>query len=169
MTQKAGEIAHSPRRAKLYAMIWFMTAVALLDAVTREDQPHAVHARAAALAGQLIEGLLAERRSICRIESEFTPADWGDGRVAMEIERSVYSLHQQWAAEAEQVLVRVRRLVAEGLTVKDAEEMEDAYASTLSRLKLTPDRTAQGVEQAIRGEFTPAEDLRNELRARIRS
>ena len=146
-----------------------MTAVSLLDAVTREGQPHAVHARAAALAGQLIEGLLAERRSICRIESEFTPADWGDGRTATEIDRSIYSLHQEWAAAAEQVLVRVRRLVAAGLTVSDAQEMEDAYASTLSRLKFTPEKTARGIDQAIRGEFTPAQDLRNELRARIRS
>ena len=146
-----------------------MTAVSLLDAVTREGQPQAVHARAAALAGQLIEGLLAERRSICRIESEFTPADWGDGRIAMEIERSIYSLHQEWAAAAEQVLVRVRRLVAAGLTVNGTREMEDAYAFTLSRLKFTPEKTARGIDQAIRGEFTPAEDLRNELRARIRS
>ena len=146
-----------------------MTAVSLLDAVTREGQPQAVHARAGALAGQLIEGLLAERRSICRIESEFTPTDWGDGRIAMEIEQSIYSLHQEWAAAAEQVLVRVRRLVAAGLTVNDAQVLEDAYASTLSRLKFTPEKTARGIDQAIRGEFTPAEDLRNELRARIRS
>ena len=146
-----------------------MTPVSLLDAVTREGQGQSVHARAAALAGRLIEGLLAERRSICRIESEFASPDWGDGRIAMEVERSIYSLHREWAAAAEQVLVRVRRLVAEGLTVNDAEQMEDAYASTLSRLKFTPEKTARGVEQAIRGEFTPAEDLRNELRARIRS
>jgi hypothetical protein len=87
----------------------------------------------------------------------------------MDIERSIYSLHQEWAAAAEQVLLRVRRLLAAGLTVNGTQEMEDAFASTLSRLKFTPEKTARGIDQAIRGEFTPAEDLRNELRARIRS
>ncbi len=146
-----------------------MTAVSLLDAVTRDDQPPAMHARAVELARQLVEASLVERQRICRLEAEFAPTDWGDGAAAMEIERSVYRLHGEWAAEAEQVLVRIRRLIASGLQVPDAAAMEDAYASALSRLKFTPEKIARGMDQASRGEFTPAEDLRNELRARIGS
>lgn len=146
-----------------------MTAVSLLDAVTREDQPPAVHARAAGLADQMVENLLAERRRILRLEAEFAPVDWDDGQTAMEIERSIYSLHEEWAAEAEQVLLRVRRLAAQGLHVKDAGAMEDAYASGLARLKFTAEKTARGIQQARRDEFTPAQELRNELRARLRT
>jgi predicted transcriptional regulator len=146
-----------------------MTAVSLLDAVTRDDQPLAVHARAVELAGQLVDVSLSERRRISQLEADFAPVDGGDDQAAMEIERSIYSLYQEWAAEAEQVLVRIRRLLASGFDVKDAEAMENAYASTLSRLKFTPERTARGIEQARRGQFVPAEDLRNELRSRIRS
>lgn len=146
-----------------------MTAVSLLDAVTRQDQPAAVHERAARLAGQMIDGLLAERRQICQLEADFAPADWNDVQAAMGVERSFHALHREWAAEAEQVLVRIRQLIKDGLNVKDAEALEDAYASSLGRLKFTPEKTARGMEQARRGEFTPAEELRNELRARIRS
>ena len=146
-----------------------MTAVSLLDAVTRDDQPPDVHARALELAGQLVAASLAERRRICLLEAEFLPTQWGDGQAAMEIERSIHSLHSEWASEAEQVLIRVRRLGSGGLQVPDAAAMEDAYALTLSRLKFTPEKTARGMVQAHRGEFTPAEVLRDELRARVRS
>lgn len=60
----------------------------------------------AALAKQLIEGLLADRQRIHQMETELSRADWGDGKAAMEIEEAVYSLHLEWAAQAEQVLVR---------------------------------------------------------------
>jgi hypothetical protein len=117
----------------------------------------------------MVENLLAERRRILRLEAEFAPVDWDDGQTAMEIERSIYSLHEEWAAEAEQVLLRVRRLAAQGLHVKDAGAMEDAYASGLARLKFTAEKTARGIQQARRDEFTPAQELRNELRARLRT
>lgn len=66
-------------------------------------------------------------------------------------------------------MLRVRRLIAEGLPVNIAEAMEAAYASTLARLKFSPEKTAIGMEQEGRGELTPAEELRNELRARVRA
>jgi len=146
-----------------------MIAVSLLDAVTRADQPQAVPARTVELAGQLIDASLAERRRIRQLEAEFAPAESSDAQAVMDIERSIHSLYSGWVAEGEQILLRVRRLISSGLEVRQAAEMEDAYASTLSRLKFTPEKTSRGMEQARRGEFTPAEDLRNELRARIRS
>lgn len=136
-----------------------MIAVSLLDAVTGDDQPPAIHARAVELAGQLIEAALAERRQICQLEAEYAPKDWGDGRAAIEIEKSIHSLYRVWAGEAEQVLIRIRRLISTGLQLPGAEGSEDAYASTVSRLKFTPEKTARGMEQACRGEFTPAGDL----------
>jgi predicted transcriptional regulator len=146
-----------------------MIAVSLLDAVTRADESQAIHARTAELAGQLIDASLAERRRIRQLEAEFAPAESSDAHAAMDIERSIHSLYTGWVTEAEQILLRVRRLISSGLEVRDAAEMEDAYASTLSRLKFTPEKTARGMAQAHRGEFTPAEDLRDELRTRIRS
>lgn len=128
-----------------------------------------MHQRAGTLATQLIDSLLADRKRTLQIEAELTTSDWGDGKAAMEIEQAIYSLHKEWAAQAEQLLQRVRRLIAGGLAVTNAEAMEAAYASTLARLKFTPDKTARGMEQAGRGEFTPAEEMRNELRARLRA
>ncbi|HSU69403.1 MAG TPA: hypothetical protein VLJ39_21130 [Tepidisphaeraceae bacterium] len=146
-----------------------MTTASLLDAVTRDDSSPAMRARLAGLAGRVVEGLLARRELILRIEQEFLPSEWADPAAGMELERSIYSLHRQWASEAEEVLQRVRRLVALGASVKDFEAIENAYASTIARLKLTPERTARGLTQAAQGEFTPAQDLRDELRARIRA
>lgn len=146
-----------------------MTALPLLDVVSRDGQPAEVHARAASLASRLVEDMVAEFGRIRRIEAEFGSPDWNDASIATEVERSIYSLYHQWAAEAEQVLVRVRRLTAAGLVIDRVPELEDTYASGHARLKLTPEKTARGLEQARGGEFTPAEELRNELRARIRA
>lgn len=146
-----------------------MTTASLLDAVTRDDASPAMRTRLAGLAGRVVEGLLARREQILRIEQEFLPSEWADPAAGIELERSIYSLHRQWIAEAEEVLQRVRHLVALGAGVKDVGAIEDAYASTVARLKLTPERTARGLTQAAQGESTPAEDLRNELRARIRA
>src|SRR5579864_1451469 len=132
-----------------------MTAVSLLDAMTRDTKASAVDVRTLELAGQLVEAALAERLRVCRFEAEFAPTDWGDGQAVMEFERSIHALYAEWAAEAEQVLVRVRGLVSAGMQVRDAVALEHAYASTLSRLKFTPEKTARGMEQAHRGEFTP--------------
>ena len=146
-----------------------MTAIPLLDALATANQSTKAMNRLATLASRMVEDLLEERGRIRRIEADFGTDDWSDLGGAIEIEGSIHSMYRQWASEAEQVLLRVRRLSEAGVVVDRTDVLEDAYASTLSRLQLTPEKTSRGIQQANTGAFTPAEELRTELRARIRT
>jgi hypothetical protein len=147
-----------------------MTAIPLFDALAREDRPAAPGGgRAAALAARLVEALLADWQRLRQFQEEFAPANWDDPAAAMEVETSIYRLFEAWAAEAEQVLVRLRRLAAAGHPVAGAEALEDACGQAAARLRFTPERMARAMEQVRRGEFTPAKELRDELRARLRA
>lgn len=145
-----------------------MTAIPLFDALAREDRPAAPGGgRAAALAARFVEALLADWQPIRQIQNEFGPADWDNPATATEVEKSIYRLFESWAADAEQVLLRLRWLAAAGRPVAGA--LEDAYGLAAARLRFTPERLATAMEQVRRGEFTPAKELKDELHARLRA
>ena len=148
-----------------------MTAVALFDVVAEEmtgsdaGQTRQVLAR---LAGRLIDAALADLRRIEDDERQFGSPTL-ESPAAVELLRSVYRLFELWAGEAEQVLTRVRRLVASGHPIPQAEALEDAYARVRARLNLTPEQIARAIEQVRRGQTVSGQELRDELRARIRA
>lgn len=141
-----------------------MTAVSLFDVLARDGPPAADR-----LAQKLVESALAEWDRLRQCEQEFTPAEWDAAGRTMEITRSIYALFEDWAAEAEQVLIRTRPRSASGHTVPGAEALEDAYGAARARLELTPERVARAMGQVGRGQFKPATELRDELRTRLRA
>lgn len=148
-----------------------MTAVALFDVVAGETaglppgQPKEVLAH---LAERLIDTALADLRRIEEDERQFGSPTL-ESPAALNLLRSVYRLFEQWAGDAEQVLIRVRGLISGGHVIPQAEALEDAYARVRARLKLTPEQTAKAMEQVRQGQMVSGEDLRNELRARVRA
>lgn len=151
-----------------------MTAVSLFDLLARAgsvaaDGGRVRDDRLAQFAHGLVEEALADWDRVRRYEEEFTSADWGPSGLGLEVTRSLYSMYEKWAADAEQVLARTRHLASEGRAVTNADSLEDAYGRVKARLKLTPDMVARAVEQVRQGQGIPAGELRDELRARIRA
>ena len=147
-----------------------MTAVSLFDALALEESRAPSGAgRATRLAATLVEALLADWQRIRQLQEEFAPGNWDNPPAATAVEASIYELHETWTAEAEEVLDRLRKLSLAGSHIAGTEALEDAYGLARARLKLTPDKLARTMEQVRRGEFTPAEELRNELRSRLRA
>ncbi len=145
-----------------------MTAVSLLDLLRRsEPVGGAAHGElsdsAGRLAAQLVEASLGDWCRIRQYEKDFTPVDWTDRATALEIDRSIYALHADWAAEADQILQRVRRLAESGHPVPKTDELQDALGLTRARLELTPETIAGAMDRMHPGQIIPAKDLRNEL------
>ncbi len=106
-----------------------MVAISLLDAFVREDaRVRGGASWAMRLAANLVDDLLAHWQRVRQFQDEFSPNDWSDP-AALTVERSIYALHEAWAADAEQVLIRLRRLAASGQPVSGVEALEDALGS----------------------------------------
>jgi hypothetical protein len=151
-----------------------MTAVSLFDLLARAgagagNGERARDERLMQFAQGLVEEALADWERVRRYEEEFTSADWEPGGLGLEVTRSLYSMYEKWAADAEQVLARTRELATQGWAVASAESLEDAYGRVKARLKLTPEMVARAMEQVRQGQTVPAKELRDELRARIRA
>lgn len=83
--------------------------------------------------------------------------------------RSLYDVYQAWAADAEQVLARTRALVKAGCCVQNADDLEHAVGRVQARLNMTPEKFDRAREQIRQGLGIPLEEVRSELRARIRA
>jgi hypothetical protein len=64
-----------------------------------------------------------------------------------ECNRALHRLYEVWAADAEQVLERSRRLAVSGRPVANAEDLEDAYGRVRGRLGLTPEMISRAMDQ----------------------
>lgn len=151
-----------------------MTAVSLLDILLHNGASVTEAIRAGKepverLAGQLVESSLDDWKRVRQYEADFTPSNWIDREMAIEIGRSIHALHVQWAGEAEQILSRVEQLMESGCRVPKADALRDAIGMTRALLKLTPEGIAGAMDQVQSGQFTPARELRNELDARLRA
>ena len=149
-----------------------MTAISLLDLLSTErdalrDDPDRGQDRAAALAGQVVEASLLDWERVRQYEEEFASSAWNDD--SLDVERSVHALYSEWVAEAEQVLARVRRLVENGASVPNAQSLERAIGRTRAQIKCAPEKIARAMEQVRDGKVVPIKELRDELRARLRS
>jgi hypothetical protein len=143
-----------------------MTAVALFDVLAREEgarEPSAAtpSPRLAKLAAKLVESALTDLERVREYESQFATPQSAD------VARSIYELYEAWARDAEQVLARVNAHC--GTDVQQSETLADAYCRIRARLGLRPEQIARAREQVRQGLAIPAEELRNELRARHRA
>jgi hypothetical protein len=151
-----------------------MTAVTLYDALAQANGAAAVPAAGPLkwLAEQLIAASLADLQRLREFEEHRLTRDWRDADLHRRLTRSIYELDRQWVAEAEQILDRVRPptgadATSVAATTPRADELEDACWRIRARLQLTPDQIERATDQARRGQTIPAEELRNELRARL--
>jgi hypothetical protein len=144
-----------------------MTAVSLFDLMAREGEGSASSPNAerlARFAGELVQSLLVELDRIRDYEQLAAVPD----RVAPEIEQAVWRLYDQWAADADQTLARVRIIDGRGGRVADADRLLDALGRVRARLAVTPERLAAARAQVQSGQVRPASDLRHELQDRLR-
>jgi hypothetical protein len=153
-----------------------MTAVTLYDALAQAGGAAAepLAGRLKWLAERLVAGTLADLQRVRELEEQCLTQDWRDAELHRRLTRSIYELYREWGTEAEQVLGRVRpqtagAAAAAAAAIPRADELEDAYWRVRARLQLTPEQIERATEQARRGQTIPAEDLRNELRARVRA
>ena len=151
-----------------------MIALSFFDAFARDDRS-AVGAGSprsgelAALARRYMDSALDDWRRVLECESQFGSTSFPTPAEQSRVNRSLYEVYQKWAAEAEQVLVRTRRLAEAGCQIGNAEELEDAFGRVQARLKMTPEMFDRAREQIRQGLGIPMEKLRHELRARVRA
>jgi hypothetical protein len=151
-----------------------MTAVSLFDAlagpgteITSPDQERI--AQLARLAEKLVASALVDWQRVVEYEQQFGSSSFATPALEDQVNRSIYEIYQKWAADAEAVLERTQHLKACGHRVSNARELEDAFGRVSARLKLTPEMIAHATEQVRQGHIIPLEELRNELRARLRA
>lgn len=147
-----------------------MTAVALYDALAQvaRDEKGSTEGLVR-IAEKLVASSLEDLGRLTEYEQQCFMQDWRDARLHRVLTQSIYEMYQDWAREAEQVLVRVRRSAVGGESIARASELEKAAWRVAARLKLNPDQIERATEQVRRGETIPAEELRHELRARLRA
>lgn len=149
-----------------------MTALSLFDILARSGDPGGNPGpRLARFADRLIESALLDLERLRADEQQVIAPRAGDHDDGLDAElaRSLRDLYSRWAHDAEQVLVRVRRMAAAGQPVRDAERLEDAYGAVRARLSVPPETLLRAREQVHQGAAIPAKELRDELRARLRA
>ena len=151
-----------------------MIAVSFFDALAHGQSTASIadpqrSGEVALLAKRYVDSSLADWQRVLECERQFgstafpTPADQS------RVNRSLYEVYQKWSAEAEQVLVRARHLAQSGWPVENAEALEHAFGRVQARLKMTPEMFDRAREQIRQGLGIPMQELRDELRARVRS
>lgn len=171
LRSKEGTRCHWPRTFSFRYNV-SMIAVSFFDALACDDSRTAAadcqrRGQMTELARRYVESALADWQRVLDCESQFDSMTFATPAEQSRVNRSLYEVHQKWAADAEQVLLRTRQLASVGLSVEDAEALEHAFGRVQARLKMTPEMFDRSREQVRRGEFIPMQELRNELRARL--
>ncbi|HZN69815.1 MAG TPA: hypothetical protein VFB66_31365 [Tepidisphaeraceae bacterium] len=124
-----------------------MIAVALFDLLARtraagsESGPE-VGARLGRFAGRLVEAVLADLQCLRAYEQDLLAAraTSNDDGLDRDVLRSLWAYYAQWAADAEQVLARVRVAREAGQVVRDADRLEEAHGIIRARVSITPEQ-----------------------------
>lgn len=148
-----------------------MTAASLFDLLAREAQSlsgDASSSRLDDLAVKLVESCLSDLKRVGEYEEQFRPLGPDAARLEAEWTRSIHELHQRWAGEADEVLSRLRPYAANHF-IAGLKALEDAYGRVRARLSVTPDQLAAARQQVAQGQGIPVQELRDELRARLRA
>ncbi len=121
------------------------------------------------LAGRYVESALADWERVLECEAQFGCIAFETATDRSRVNRSLYQLYQDWAKEAEQVLIRTRQLTHAGHAVANAEALEDAFGRVRGRLNMTPEMFDRAREQIRQGQGIPMPERANGLRARVRA
>jgi hypothetical protein len=151
-----------------------MIAVSFLEALARDDGTAAIAdpqrtGEVASLATKYVDAALAEWERVLECERQFGSIRFPTPAEQSKVNRSLYEVYQKWSDEAEQVLLRTRRLTQTGYAVENAEALEHAFGRVQARLKMTPELFDRAREQIRQGQGIPMEGLRDGLRARVRT
>jgi hypothetical protein len=151
-----------------------MIAVSFFDALAHDSGTPggSVPQRAAdlaRLAKTYVASALADWQRVLECEDLFGYMTFRTLTDQSTTNRALYEVYQTWAAAAEQVLLRTRQLSNAGQAVEAAEELEHAFGRVQARLKMTPERFDRAREQIRQGLGIPLEEVRNGLRARVRT
>jgi hypothetical protein len=121
------------------------------------------------LAQDLVCASMAELERLQLYEERFTSKAVCDATSELAVLRSIFQMYEQWAVDAEQVLIRVRALGPQGLPPDEVNRLDDGVGLIRARLTVDPERIMKSKEQARQGQFVPAKELRDELHARLRT
>jgi hypothetical protein len=113
-----------------------------------------------------VDAALEDWRRLLEYEREFGTVACVTPALDDERNRSMFAMYENWAADARQVLDRVRQMAASGRSIANLEDLEDAYGRVRARLGLTPEMVSQAMAQVRQGQARPLKDLRDELFAR---
>jgi hypothetical protein len=140
-----------------------MSVASLFQSVQEYDRSRVVR-----LVEKLVKSAREDYARLQDYEAEFGPSlvDPKDDEAALQLFRSIWSLYETWARDAEQVLARVDELEASGHVIPARPDLARDLGFTLVRLKVDPASIIRGKQQARRGEAIPVEVLRHELRRR---
>jgi hypothetical protein len=149
-----------------------MIATSFFDAFAREAAA-ANDTQASAdllrLAKTYVDSVLSDWQRVLECEDQFGYMTFKSTAEKSKVNRALYEVYQSWAAEAERVLVRARQLTGQGQAVEGGEQLEHAYGHVQARLKMTPELFDRAREQIRQGQGIPMEEVRNGLRARVRT
>lgn len=148
-----------------------MAAVNLFDVLVQTEAalPDAGGRREGTLttfAERMVAALRDDYRRLKAYEEDFDFTDLDDERELL-ILRSIWRAFDHWAQETEGVVARVEKLGPAGKDIEGLEELRDQYCVTRARLTITPDSLIEAKHQDARGEVFTAQELRDELRARL--
>lgn len=148
-----------------------MTAVALFDALREADNlPSDAgsigRSRATTLAEGMVDALREDFRRLKGYELEFGSLELDEKR-EFEVVRGLWQAFYDWAREAEAVISRIEMMGPAGKGISGFEALRDDHGFARARLSWSPERIFLSKQQAIRGEVVPAQELRDELRARL--
>ncbi len=152
-----------------------MTAVSLFDALSDESRgPKLTDAeilsRRAAMAEKLVTSALDDLKRIGEYERLCASAvTTNPPPLTPALGDSLHDLYCQWITEADAVAVRARVLRDQGVRIAAADQLDDALGRTRARVVVSPEQIASATAQAREGQFISSRELRDELRARLRS
>jgi hypothetical protein len=152
-----------------------MTAVALFDALSEEPRgPKLADAeilsRRAAMAEKLVASALNDLKRIGEYERLCaSTATTEPPSLTPALGNSLHDLYTQWVSEADAIALRARTLQGQGVRIVAADKLDDAIGQTRARVSVTPEQIALATAQARQGQFVPSRELRDELRARLRT
>jgi len=141
-----------------------MVALPLFDVVLSSGQEPQ---RSAKVAAELIQSALGEIRHVQNLDESLAPQDPAHfDRQTVALLRGMY---EDWARQAEGLLERIAPLERRCGPIEGAQALRDAHGRTRAMLSIPLDRLERAHKDAVEGRTSPVEEVRRELRLRIKS
>lgn len=135
----------------------------MLDAVLSPGQ---APERSTRIATHLVRFALDELAQIERLDENLAPED------PLQFDRPtvawVRGMYERWADEAESLLARVDEIERHSSQIAGAATLRDAHGRTRAMLSVSLDELEKGGRDIAEGRAVPMEEVRRELRLRVR-